>query len=60
MLTILFDEAEARGEINGVIKLYRDEMDLAPGDILRKIMNRFGLKKEEAEGYIEKVFSEKT
>ena len=60
MYTILFDEAEARGEargertgeIRGVIKLYRDETDLTPSEIIKKIMARFELKKEEAEKYV--------
>ena len=57
MKTILFDEAEkrgeargeARGEIKGAIKIYHDEMKLDPLEIVRRIMARFSLKEEAAE-----------
>ena len=68
MMTILFDEAEARGEargkaigeargkaigeIIGAIRLYHDEMNLMPAEIIKKIMVRFNLKKAEAEKYV--------
>ena len=51
----VLDRIEARGEIIGVIKLYRDEMNLTPTEIIKKIMLRFGLEKEEAEDYVEKT-----
>ena len=67
MYTILFDEAEARGErrgeargertgeIRGAIKIYREEMNLMPSEIINKIIIRFDLKKEEAEKYVEET-----
>ena len=47
--------AEARGEIKGAIKLYRDEFNLAPTEIIRKIMARFDLDEQAAEKYIEET-----
>ena len=71
MMTILFDEAEARGEargkaigeargkaigeIIGAIRLYHDEMNLMPAEIIKKIMVRFNLKRAEAEKYVEET-----
>lgn len=43
---------EARGEIKGAIRLYRDEMGLLPSDIELRVMRRFGLGREEAERYV--------
>jgi hypothetical protein len=51
MMTILFDEAEARGEIKGTILTY-DEMGVKPSDIVGKIIQRFSLKKEDAEASV--------
>lgn len=48
-------QAEAIGEIKGVIRLYHDEMGLAPADIINRIVVRFSLKKEEAEKYVEET-----
>ena len=65
MLTSLFDEAEARGEARGImigetngaikeaVKLYDEEMNLSPSEIIKKIMARFSLNKEDAEKYVE-------
>lgn len=55
MMTILFDEAEARGEAKGEIKgtiLTYDEMGVKPSDIVGKIIQRFSLKKEDAESSV--------
>ena len=56
MLTILFDEAEARGEargeIKGTIKTYH-ELDITPSEIVKRIMKKYKLKKSEAENYVE-------
>ena len=51
MMTILFDEAEARGEIKGTILTY-DEMGVKPSDIVGKIIQRFSLDKEDAEASV--------
>ena len=50
-------EESVRGEIRGVIKLYHEEQHLAPSEIIKKIMSRYGLKKEEAEKYVEETFN---
>ena len=56
--TILFDEAEERGEIKGTIKLYNDEMGLSPQEIVAKIMNRYpSLKESEAKQYVKNTLS---
>jgi hypothetical protein len=52
MYTILFDEAEERGKIQGAIRIYHDELHLPPTEIVKKIMLRYDLKKEEAEKYV--------
>ena len=57
MMTILFDEAEARGEIKGAIRLYSEEMHLSPLDIVKKIMARFSLKRKEAEQYVKSTLN---
>ena len=51
----VLDRVEARGEIKGTIKLYRDETDLKPGEITKKIMDRFSLDKDSAEKYVEDI-----
>ena len=47
---------EARGEIKGTIKFCRDETDLKPVEITKKIMERFSLDKDSAEKYVEEIF----
>ena len=44
---------EMKGEIKGAVKLYHDEMNLLPSQIVPKIMTRFNLTQEEAEKYVE-------
>ena len=51
----VLDRVEARGEIKGTIKLYRDEMDLKPVEITKRIMDRFSLDKDSAEKYVEEI-----
>ena len=53
MMTIMFDEAEERGEIRGAIKIYDSELHLTPDEIVRKIMPRFSLNQREAKQYVE-------
>ena len=48
-------EGKREGEIVGVIKLYHDEQHLATAEIVSKIMKRFDLTKEEAEGYVKET-----
>ena len=52
-------EGRTEGEIEGVIKLYQDELHLAPAEIVIKIMDRFGLERDAAEKYVEKTLGEK-
>ena len=47
---------EAIGEIKGTIKFCRDETDLKPVEITKKIMERFSLDKDSAEKYVEEIF----
>ena len=54
MLTILFDEAEARGEIIGTVKTYK-RIGKTPSEIVSIIMQDYKLKREEAEAYVEQV-----
>ena len=70
MMTILFDEAEARGqargeaigqtrgEVMGAIRIYATEMHLSPSEIIQKIMTRFSLKQEEAEQFVSSVLNQ--
>ena len=51
----VLDRVESRGEIKGVIKLYHDEMNLLPSEIVDKIILRFSLGKKEAEKYVEET-----
>ena len=44
---------EAQGEIKGMIKLYHEEMGLAPQEIIIKIMERFSLDEETARTFVE-------
>ena len=44
---------EAQGEIKGMIKLYHEEMGLAPQEITIKIMKRFSLDEETARNFVE-------
>ena len=39
------------------ITLYHEEMHLTPTEIIQKIMSRFGLKKNEAEKYVEETLN---
>ena len=46
---------EAIGEIKGTIKIYHEEMNLSPQEIVDKIMSRFSLERSEAEKYVEET-----
>ena len=48
-------EGRAEGEIVGVIRLYHDELNLMPAEIIQKIMVRFSLKEKDAEKYVEEA-----
>ena len=46
---------EAIGEIKGTIKIYHEEMNLSPQEIVNKIRSRFSLERSEAEKYVEET-----
>lgn len=54
-----FEAAEAKGEawgeIKGVIKLYHEEIGLAPQEIISRIKERFFLDEETAKKYVESI-----
>ena len=45
----------AIGEIRGAIKIYCEEMNLPPSEIVKKIMLRFSLERSAAEKYVEET-----
>ena len=45
----------AIGEIRGAIKIYCEEMNLPPSEIVKKIMARFSLERPAAEKYVEET-----
>ena len=57
------DRVEARGEARGVaigevrgaVKIYHEEMNLPPSEIVKKIMVRFSLDQSTAEKYVEET-----
>ena len=55
----VLDRIEARGErigaITEAIRLYHEEMELAPSVIVEKVIARFSLDRESAEKYVEEV-----
>ena len=46
---------EAHGAIKEAIKLYHDELNLEPSEIVSKITARFNLSPDEAEKYVAEV-----
>ena len=46
---------EARGAIKEAIRMYTEELGLIPSEIVKRIMTRFSLKKDEAENYLKEV-----
>ncbi len=61
--TLMFDAAEARGEIKGAIKeairIYYEDFHASPMEILQKIMNRFSLEEKDAKKYVEETLGVK-
>ena len=51
---------KAIGAINEAIRIYHDEMNLLPSDIVKKIMVRFSLEQSEAEKYVEEALGLQT
>ena len=50
----------AIGEIRGAIKIYCEEMNLPPSEIVKKIMARFSLERPAAEKYVEETLGLQT
>ena len=50
-------EGRMEGAIIEAIKLYHDEINLPPTEIIKKIMTRFNLEKSEAEKYVEETLN---
>ena len=46
---------EVRGAIKEAIRMYTEELGLMPSEIVKRIMTRFSLKKDEAENYLKEV-----
>ena len=47
------EEGREEGAIQEAVKLYNEEMGLSPLQIMRKIMDRFGLREDDAKSYVE-------
>ena len=48
---------EKKGEIKGAIRIYREEMNLSPSEIVRKLVTKFSLDEKEAWEYVNTVMS---
>ena len=55
MYTLMFDEVEAKGKIEGAISTYYEELHLSPIEIIQKIIERFSLDEKEAKNYVEET-----
>ena len=55
MYTLMFDEVEAKGKIEGAISTYYEELHLSPIEIIQKIIGRFSLDEKEAKNYVEET-----
>ena len=51
----VLDRVEARGAIKEAVRLYHDELDLSPNEIIKKIMKRFSLDENKATKYVEET-----
>ena len=51
MMTL--DDVREEGAIQEAVKLYNEEMGLSPLQIMKKIMDRFGLSEDDAKSYVE-------
>ena len=47
------EEGREEGAIQEAVKLYNEEMGLSPLQIMKKIMDRFGLSEDDAKSYVE-------
>ena len=48
----VLDRVEAIGEIKGAIRIYREEMNLSPSEIVKKVVSKFALDEAEAWEYV--------
>ena len=59
MYTLMFDEAEERGEakgkIKGAISTYYEDYHLSPMEIIQKIIGKFSLDEKDARNYVEET-----
>ena len=46
------EKGEKKGEIKGAIRIYREEMNLSPAEIVRKLVTKFTLDEKEAWEYV--------
>ena len=57
MMTL--DDVREEGAIQEAVKLYNEELGLTPLQIMRKIMDRFGLSEDDAKSYVENTLGMK-
>ena len=48
----VLDRVEAIGEIKGAIRIYREEMNLSPSEIVEKVVSKFALDEAEVWEYV--------
>ena len=53
MMTL--DDVREEGAIQEAVRLYNEELGLTPLQIMKKIMDRFGLSEDDAKTYVEKT-----
>ena len=53
MMTL--DDVREEGAIQEAVRLYNEELGLTPLQIMKKIMDRFGLSEDDAKSYVEKT-----
>ena len=53
----MMEEGRAEGEILGTIRIYHDELELAPAQITEKLMSRFYLERSDAERYVDEALN---
>ena len=53
----IFEEGKAEGEIIGAVKLFKDELNLEPPEIVEKIKDRFSLSDADALRYVSEALA---
>ena len=54
-LMMTLDDVREEGAIQEAVRLYNEELGLTPLQIMKKIMDRFGLSEDDAKSYVEKT-----